>query len=706
MAESLYIDKITDFETYVSIGEYTIALPEKPNKKDIINYNKPIHQQKFQRTKYKIGNKEIYASEIDFNAWSIISENQKKEIADTEWHRRINGCWYYIGGKTIFISGSHYFFLNYFRFTDGTYPQFWDSQWCDFLLLEDSFYSKKVLGLEKVKGRRGGGTAVALGFELWCATMFRGSKCGNMNKNEKKADETNFAPLAYAYSCLPFFFQLEPYRSALSLNKKIQIKNKLDFTGAGSDYINSYIDYRATKDDIYDGDKLRFLLIDEVWKWEYKNPLDAVLKLILCIKDGGLKNNIKDKEGNIIKFAGLMYLVASVDEITDDQIKNVNTAWDIADPKTETDYLCSTHGFRRYFEPFYFGYKGCIDEFGFSQVDRAIEIVDAQYENILKEQGELKAREFRRQHPKVVDDALMPSISSNIFNPILIAKAYENIQKLEDNKKPIRYKLHWQEKYFSVKAIPCPELDINDPNARFTISMLPDIKNNVQYRNGEIYPNNKDIFLMSIDPIDYDKKASDRPDRLSDGSCRVKRLLDMSVDADKFDDEGNPIYFGHGFETNRTVLTYSFRPDYAFEFFEDMLKVAIFYGCYVMMERTSNTLKKMFIDAKMGGFLLDNKGIPITIDTQHNAGVKTSTETKVEFFQAGDLYVSEYILAERHIEILDQIKDLTPENMTNRDLGTSFLIGEWASNLRRNRFKDFREKNKKQELTGINFRFK
>jgi hypothetical protein len=301
VAESLYIDKITDFETYVSIGEYTIALPEKPNKKDIINYNKPIHQQKFQRTKYKIGNKEIYASEIDFNAWSIISENQKKEIADTEWHRRINGCWYYIGGKTIFISGSHYFFLNYFRFTDGTYPQFWDSQWCDFLLLEDSFYNKKVLGLEKVKGRRGGGTAVALGFELWCATMFRGSKCGNMNKNEKKADETNFAPLAYAYSCLPFFFQLEPYRSALSLNKKIQIKNKLDFTGAGSDYINSYIDYRATKEDIYDGDKLRFLLLDEVWKWEHKNPLSAILKLILCMKDGGTKNNLKDKEGNVIK---------------------------------------------------------------------------------------------------------------------------------------------------------------------------------------------------------------------------------------------------------------------------------------------------------------------------------------------------------------------------------------------------------------------
>jgi hypothetical protein len=87
------------------------------------------------------------------------------------------------------------------------------------------------------------------------------------------------------------------------------------------------------------------------------------LKLILCIKDGGLKNNIKDSEGNVLKFAGLMYLIASVDEISDEQINNVNEAWNIANPTTETEYLCSTHGIRRYFEPVYFGYKGCLDKF-------------------------------------------------------------------------------------------------------------------------------------------------------------------------------------------------------------------------------------------------------------------------------------------------------------------------------------------------------
>jgi hypothetical protein len=169
---------------------------------------------------------------------------------------------------------------------------------------------------------------------------------------------------------------------------------------------------------------------------------------------------------------------------------------------------------------------------------------------------------------------------------------------------------------------------------------------------------------------------------------------------------GYQLDFGLNFETNRTVLTYSFRPDYAQDFFEDMLKVAIFYGCYVMMERTSQTLKKMFIDAKMGGFLLDNKGKPIRPDTQHNAGIKTSTESKVDFFQAGDLYVSEYMLAERHIEIVDQLKELKPENMTDLDLGTAFLIGEWASNIRRNKFKDFRDKNKPKLETGIILKFK
>jgi len=107
---SLYIEQFTDFETYVNVGEYSIALPEKPKKGDIINYKFATDNQIFRRTKYKIGTKEIYASDIDYKIWSILSESQKKEIADTEWHRRINGCWYYIGGKTIWIPGSHYFF--------------------------------------------------------------------------------------------------------------------------------------------------------------------------------------------------------------------------------------------------------------------------------------------------------------------------------------------------------------------------------------------------------------------------------------------------------------------------------------------------------------------------------------------------------------------------------------------------------------------
>lgn len=703
--ETIYIDQFTDYTTYVQVGEYTIPLPEKPKDKHIINYGKPTDKQVFERTKYKVGNKEIYVSDIDYKVWNLLSDNQKKEIADKEWHKRINGCWYFIGGRTIYIPGSMYFFLNYFKFTNGTYPSFWDSQWFDFLLLEDSFYRSDVLGVEKVKGRRGGGTAVAISFELWAGTMFSGSKCGNMNKNEKKALEINYAPIAYAFVNLPHFFLLEPYRTEIEKGKQPQTKNILDFRGRGRDYINSAIDYRATKDDIYDGEIMRFLLLDEVWKWEYKNPLDAILKLILTIKDGGIKNNLKDEDGNIIRFAGLMYLIASVDEISEDQIDNVNEAWNIARPETATSSWCSTHGIRRYFEPFYFGSKGFIDKFGFSDTGTATTANEEQYQNILKEQGESKAREFRRQHPRTIDDALMPSVSKSVFNPIILAKALENIKNLPENKIPIRYKLVWEEKYRTVKAIPVPEAKRGDMHARFTISMLPEIKNNVQIRNNSLYPNNKDIFLMSIDPIDYDKASSERQDRLSDGSCRVKRMLDMSIDGNRFDDEGNPIELGFEFETNRTVLTYSFRPEYTYEFIDDMLKVAIFYGCYVMMERTSQSLKQMFIDCNMGGFLLDNKGQPITQETRHLAGIKTSMESKVDFFQAGDLYFSEYALAERHIEIIEQLKDLTPENMTKRDLGTSFLIGEWASNLRRNKFKDFRDRNRQAVKTGINFKF-
>jgi hypothetical protein len=47
----------------------------------------------------------------------------------------------------------------------------------------------------------------------------------------------------------------------------------------------------------------------------------------------------------------------------------------------------------------HFGFKGFMDKFGFSDYNRAEEYVEREYENILKNAGYDKAREFKRKKP-------------------------------------------------------------------------------------------------------------------------------------------------------------------------------------------------------------------------------------------------------------------------------------------------------------------
>ena len=60
----MYIAKYTDFQTYIKVGEYTIPLPEPPNKNKIENYNKPDHEQFYNRSSYNLNGQKIFASDL------------------------------------------------------------------------------------------------------------------------------------------------------------------------------------------------------------------------------------------------------------------------------------------------------------------------------------------------------------------------------------------------------------------------------------------------------------------------------------------------------------------------------------------------------------------------------------------------------------------------------------------------------------------
>jgi len=678
--KKLYIEQFTDFTTGAQVGEYFIKFPPKPALKDIVNYKLPKEKQFFKKSSYIIDGKEVFPADLIGDAWHSLPENKKKEIYNNEWEKLHNGEWQFINGFTIFINGYYYFFLNYFKEEEFT-PGFWDSQWFSSLITLDSYYDEYVLGLLDIKRRRAGWSMLKNAFAAYVAVVHSKSNIGLMGYNIDDSIQINFEPIRDCILGLPDFLLGEPYLTARQENTLSKEK-----TAKGMHFSNSKsnIFVKATKEKGFDGSKLRYAVIDEFCKWENTNPLKTLEKNTLVIKSGGQKIFIRDKKtGKKIKSAGLCNLLSSVDEINDKQINTILKMWEACGPETAYGDSCSSLDTRRYFSPAYFGYNdehgNCMDAYGFSDVDKAKELIESIYLNKLQHLGFEVAREFKRKHPFTIEDALTPSAETCQFNFELLEEAKLNCLALPINspKRPVFTQLNWTNYLETVNANPKPEYRDFDVNARFNISGHPDKPNNIQRILDKILPLNVGKYIATLDPVDYNKAQLNANSKASRPALRVKRVLDMAIDADKFDNQGNPINNGLGFETNRTVCVYFIRTDDIKEMWDDIAKVLIYYGCPLLYERSTRTVFD-YLDARgMIGFLMDTKGNLINEETRDNYGIKTTDASKQNYFDATRNYINRFALAERHMECIDQLMRVTPLTMTKYDIATAYMINEF-----------------------------
>ena len=666
----------------------------------MVNYGLPRERQVFQRSNYTINGKKYFTSDLIGDNWKLLPDHVKKDIFNREWEKLYNGEWQIIDGKTIFINDFYYHFLNYYRANTINYSKFWDSQWFYELLMGDSFYAPNVLGLNYLKGRRGGGTAPNNGAALKVMTTMKNSNCGLMNYNLTKSQQINFTPVKANMLKLPDLLLPEPYLSARYMDKMKGEKttNELAFPS-----VNNFLYTAPTVETAFDGQLIRQGVIDECYKWKDTDPFKTMEKNLLCVKDGGIKHNIKDvTTGDIIKYAGLMVFVSSIDEIEDKQIKTVGDMFDVCAPETATETWCSTYGARRYFEPSAFGLNGYMNNFGFSLFDKAQEYLDKEYENTLKNAGYEKAREFKRKNPRYIEDALTPSSEVCQFDFEILDQARLNAIELpiDSPKRPVFSQMNWINRLESVNVEPKPEYRDFNVNARFSISGHPDIKNNIQKILGKIMPLNVGKYIATLDPIDYNKGQLHVNSKSSKPALRIKRLFDVTVDGDKLDEQGNPLNNGLNFETNRTVAIMFFRTDDVKEMWEDVARALIYYGCPLLYERSTRTIFDFLDGCGMLGFLMDAKGNIINETTRDNYGIKTTKESKKNYFDSTIMYVKLYGLAERHIECIEQLITVTPETMPQHDIATAYMIGECITSTLTAKYKGRIPQNRMKELLG------
>ena len=96
----------------MNIQGIEINLPKKPKKSSIIGYNKSKKNQRWTR------------NPIPDN-WDSLSEIKKNKFIEQEFERRLNGVWFMNNGTPTYITGAHYYYLNWCKIDIG-YPDYWD----------------------------------------------------------------------------------------------------------------------------------------------------------------------------------------------------------------------------------------------------------------------------------------------------------------------------------------------------------------------------------------------------------------------------------------------------------------------------------------------------------------------------------------------------------------------------------------------------
>ena len=520
---------------------------------------------------------EIYEEQDD------VFKDKWNRYIDNEWQKRIEGVWIYINGKLEYLTGNHYIFVQWNSIAGGKYPKFRFSQLVLFTHWEACVADNRCLGQCYLKNRRSGYTTMEMSNALNYTSSHHDVETGIMSKTSKDAQKIYSNMIIPAFKRYPFFFKpltdsnTNP-KTELAFREpsaKITKTNRSMRVGKG---LNSVITHWATALNSMDGMTIRRMYLDEIGKFPKDVLFNEYWQIAMeCLTMGGSNDGraMVGSTANSSKKGGA-------------EFKDI-----YYDSKLETrdDVLFQTKsGLYSLFIPAEYNLAVYIDEYGYP-------IIEDNKEGVINELGKkvfigsktyLKARRDRydndpdklneelRKNPSTEQDAFRDPSSDSNFN---LSKIYEqldhnaNIEKAE----VVRGNFEWLVKYEKVVFVP-------NINGKMLVRWMPKFgdRNKIEYRNSKAYPGNERYIKAGIDSYDISKTIDVRG---SNGAMAVYLK-------DGIDDE---VY-------NEFVCIYVDRPQMAQFFYENCLKIAIFYGAEVLMENNKPKVLDYFYEKGFRGY--------------------------------------------------------------------------------------------------------
>jgi hypothetical protein len=568
--------------------------------------------------------------------WREYPEDFKEkwyDYIDLEFKRREEGFWYINKDKPIFITGTHYMYLQWSKIDVGQ-PDFRESNRLFFIFWEACRADDRSYGMCYLKNRRSGFSFMASGETVNMATISTDARFGILSKSgadAKKMFTDKVVPISVNY---PFFFK--PIQDGMDRPKTelayrvpaskftrrsiVSTEKQEDLAG-----LDTTIDWKNTGDNAYDGEKLRLLVHDESGKWERPNDIQnnwRVTKTTLRLGSRIIGKCMMGSTSNALDKGG----------------RNFKKLYDDSDVTKRNANGQTRSGLYSLFIPMEWNYEGYIDSYGYPVFETpsekvygphgtpiklgVIEYWDNEVEGLKDDQDGLN--EFYRQFPRTTKHAFRDESKMSLFN---LTKIYQQIDFNEDLKNSLQItkgSFQWENGEQDTRVMFVP-----NKNGRFLVSWVPPIQlqNRTVIKNHKKYPGNEHCGAFGCDPYDISGTVDKRG---SNGSLHGLT---------KFSMEDVP--------PNHFFLEYIARPQTAEIFFEDVLMACVFYGMPILAENNKPRLLYYFRRRGYRSYSMnrpDKKYNKLSVTEREIGGIPNSSEDiKQAHAAAIESYVEHFI---------------------------------------------------------------
>ena len=639
-------------------------LPTPPKAEKIEGYGLPAEDQKWvhkpmpQKLKELQDRKDLTPREkVKYLEKHQAYFEEEINYISQDWNRRTNGHWLYIKGKPYYITGDNYFYLQWWPI-EGNPVEFRmrDRKWWLFVEMIDK--DKNCYGFNYPKHRREGATTRVSCKRYLVATSNKFYRVGLQSKENKHAEEVHKTHVndQFKYE-IPFWHK--PVTDGNILNEtqiRFYAPDAKNHPDLGAPALKSIVDYRDSGTKAYDGLKLHYLHNDEVGKTVEVNIKTRWEIQRQCLSQGAT-------------IIGKSINTSTVDEMDKGGGKVFKQLCDQSHYHQRTDNGRTVSGLYNFFMPASEGFEGVdkngvpfIDEYGFDRVDGDGVLLAYKYhENVrmgYKKLGDTEGLiEYTRQFPLSWKDCWKQSAKDCNFNLAVIEERLDHYRN--GNADIQRGNFMWVNAQQDTEV-----LWVADPHGRFTLSFQFEdfrLANNCYLDDGIRKPGNTTRFIAGGDPYKFKVTKNSRK---SMGAGAVFMYYDSTIDGNRDVND---------WKTNRFVCTYEYRPKDKQAYGEDMIMMCHYFGCQMFPEINVDFLWEYFDSRGYSGYLF----FPVDQHTgkvSRIPGAHTGEKLKEEIFREWQYYIEKHGRRERHIELLEQCKEIE-DDMGDYDL---FVAGGLA----------------------------